>query len=94
MHTDAQQSNRTPSSFGFVQQGHRAAPDVFIVARWRLAVAPRDGREVAVADFDRHRPRVELPPDEPRSRMTGHLRDLLLNHRQVGQVALERVLAP
>ena len=65
VHADAEQANRAAAGLGLVEQRDRAADDVLFVARGEFAVAAGDGREVVVADLDRHRARVEIASGQP-----------------------------
>ena len=55
-------------------------------------VAARDGREVRVADLDRHRPADERLALEPRRAVARHLVDLPSDLVEIGEVLGERVL--
>src|SRR5260370_36448491 len=76
MDADAEQSNRAASGIRLVEQRDRARDALRLVARRRSGVAPRDRREIAVADLDRQRPREQLPARQPLDRVCRHLRAL------------------
>jgi hypothetical protein len=64
-----------------------------IVLRRRLAVAARNGREVAVTQLERDRARTQLAAQQPGGSVARHLGDLVPHLGDVGEVAGERVLA-
>ena len=93
MHADAQQADRPPSSFGLLEEPYGSLTDVLFVARCGLALAACDRREVVVADLDRDGSGRQLVARQPVRRMPGNFGNLLLYHRQIGQVAFEGVFA-
>ena len=86
----AQEPHWSRCRFGLVEQSHRAFLDLIRVVRRRARVASRDGREVAVAHFDRHRPRHEAFRDQPVRVVTRHFRDLFAHPIDVHQVVRVR----
>ena len=90
---DAEQADRPSAGVRLIEERHGARRDVVGVAgRRELGVAPRDGREVRVADLDRHRPAQQRPALQPRRALPRHLVDRGADLLRIGEVLRERVL--
>jgi hypothetical protein len=92
VHAHAEQPNGAVAGFGALEQGERAPRDVVRVpCRRSRRVAPRDGREIVVADLDRDRPAAEKLAFEPGCGVARHLINLAADVLEAGQILGERV---
>src|SRR5262245_44404018 len=86
VHTRAEQSDGPGPCLRLAEQRHRALRDLIWIARRDPRVRSGDGREIAVADFDRHGPRDQSVALEPPGVVPRHAVDLFAHAAEIGEV--------